>query len=64
MKGQGQMGQKLDFLDGMPHNFFIYQRTMPKLHQQVSIDTSLEQDKENSRSRSKVKVKWGKTSNF
>ena len=54
-QGQGQMsrcnGPKHDFVDGVPHNFLIYQRIMPKLLHKVSIDTSLDQDKVNSRSR-------------
>ena len=58
------MGQRHYFSDGVPHDFFIYRPIMPKLHQQVSIDTSLDQDKENLRSRSKVKVKLAKTRSF
>ena len=50
--GQRQMGQKFDFLDGEPHNFFIYKSIMPKLHQQVFIDTSLDEEK-----KLRVKVK-------
>ena len=56
------MGPKLDFSAGVPHNFFIYLLIAPKLHQKVYIDTSLDQDKENFRSRSKVKVKWAQSS--
>ena len=41
------MGQKLDLLDVVPHNFFIYQRITPELHQQVSIDIGLDRYKEN-----------------
>ena len=63
-QGQDEMGQKLDFSDGVSHNFFIYQWIMPKLHQQASIDTSLDQGKENSGSRSMVKFKWDKNSIF
>ena len=58
------MGQILDFSHGVRHNFFIYWPNVPKLHQQVSKDTSLDEDKENLRSRSKVKVKLTKTSIF
>ena len=64
VKGQGQIGQKLDFSDGVPHNLFIFQPIMPKLHQHMCIKTSLAQGKENSRSRSKIKVKWAKNSIF
>ena len=61
------MGQKLDFLDGVSHNFFIYRPIAPKLHKKVCIvciDTSLSKDKKIIRPRSKVKVKWAKNSFF
>ena len=40
VKSHVQMNQKFDFLDGVPHIFFIYRSIAPKLHQ-VCIDTSL-----------------------
>ena len=64
IKSQGQHGPKTRFLDGVPHNFSIYRPITPELHLQVCIDTSLDQDKESSRSSSKVKVKWFKNSIF
>ena len=61
VKGQGQIGQKLDFSDGVQHKFFFYKPIAPKLHQKVCNGISLNQEKENSRSRPKVKVKWAIT---
>ena len=64
VKGQGPMVPKLDFLDGVPHNSFIYQPMAPKQHQQKRSDISLDQNKENSRSRSRINVKWAKNRFF
>ena len=58
------MDQKLDFSDDVPHKFFIYGLIAPELHQKVCIDIILVHDKENHRSRSKLKVKWAKNAVF
>ena len=63
-KGQGQMGKITIFQTvyrQISYIFSIYWPIGPKLHQNVCIDTSLAQHKENSRSRSRVKSNWLKT---
>ena len=45
VKGQGQMGPKLNFSDSVPHNSLIYQPIAPKRHQRKRIDTSLGEEK-------------------
>ena len=42
-----QMGQNIDFSDGVPHNVSFTDRLRPKLHQKKCIDTNLAQNKEN-----------------